>query len=180
MWQKKEKYIEINRLATCHLYAFWDILLDGTSVIIHMKLSSHWMNGSRIWKEVKLENVKLKGLPILQIFTCNLIKAAVTSTSLTKLVTNTKPWLDTALWDQQIYVQSFKVRKLWQCDNNITKQSSAGGLRFLTFRHCGDSHGWLTQTRLCLPFALIGVVHFHRGQRGLLLVHSPKHHNLAP
>lgn len=52
-------------------------LLDGTLVIIHMKLSSHWMNGSRIWKEVKLENVKLKGLPILQIVTCNLIKAAV-------------------------------------------------------------------------------------------------------
>lgn len=49
-----------------------------------------------------------------------------------------------------------------------------------TFFQSGDSHGWLTQARLCLPFAFIGVVHLHRGQRGLLLIHTPKHHQLPP
>lgn len=53
-------------------------------------------------------------------------------------------------------------------------------IHFLTFLHSGDSHGWLTQAGLRLPFALIRVVHLHRGQWGLLLIHAPEHHHLAP
>lgn len=50
----------------------------------------------------------------------------------------------------------------------------------LTFLHSGYTHRWLTQAGLCLPLALVRVVHLHRGKWGLLLIHAPEHHHLAP
>lgn len=51
---------------------------------------------------------------------------------------------------------------------------------FLTFLHCSDTHRWLAQAGPRLPFALIRVVDLHGGQWGLLLIHAPKNHHLAP
>ncbi|CAB1419758.1 unnamed protein product [Pleuronectes platessa] len=62
----------------------------------------------------------------------------------------------------------------------ICRESYPHAFHFLTFLHCGDAHRWLTQAGPRLPLALIRVVHFHGGQRGLLLIHAPEHHHLGP
>lgn len=75
----------------------------------------------------------------------------------------------------------------WRCSsylsediNKFYNSTSVINIMIPTFFQRSDSHGWLAQARLWLPFAFIGVVHLHRGQRGLLLIHTPKHHHLTP